>query len=255
MSKMAKPSDASDGPVSPRIVLSKPTAEAAAKYNLQSMAEADADATDAAPNLATNWSSAAVRRERMSEQRKTGASVLQDSGRSRVMSWRERNQSIATISSMTSSATTTSSISSASSATSSIYSTASAPAALTRKDFSTRNRTRAVVLAWTRSRSARKQHRRRRKSTQSTWLASLEVAMQKRRTRSTKRPLLFGLESLAELRQSLARNWEHQLPAMKAADSPVWCQIATASRTAPHHSAFPALPRRVNALASSCSRR
>lgn len=149
MSKMAKPSDAPDSLASPQIVLSKPTAEAAARYSLQTMADSNPDGvktTDdvggSASTPAANWNSAAPRRERMTEQRRTGGSVLQDSGRSRVMSWRERNQSAATLSSLSSSITTTSSHSSASSATSSIYSTASAPAALPRKDFSSRNRTR-----------------------------------------------------------------------------------------------------------------
>lgn len=164
MSKMAKPSDAFDGLASPQITLSKPTAEAAARYSLQGLAQTEAQSGQAPlstglPALrgskageevnevlsstpAANWSSAAMRRERMSEQRKTGGSVLQDSGRSRVMSWRERNQSAATLSSLASSATSTSSHSSVTSATWSIYSTASAPAALTRKDFSARNRTR-----------------------------------------------------------------------------------------------------------------
>ncbi|SNX81652.1 uncharacterized protein MEPE_00357 [Melanopsichium pennsylvanicum] len=147
MSKMTKPSDAIDGLTSPQITLSKPTAEAAARYSLQSMNETDGDATQLSSTTstatpATNWTSAAMRRDRMSEHRKTGASVLQDSGRSRVMSWRERNQSVATLSSLASSVTTTSSFGSNSSATSSIYSTASAPAAVQRKDFSARNRTR-----------------------------------------------------------------------------------------------------------------
>ncbi|SJX60375.1 uncharacterized protein SRS1_11689 [Sporisorium reilianum f. sp. reilianum] len=163
MSKMAKPSDASDGMMAPQITLSKPTAEAAARYSLQGLAQTEAHSGQApvptglpavrglkpseevndAATPAANWSSAAMRRERMSEQRgKTGGSVLQDSGRSRVMSWRERNQSAATLSSLASSGTSTSSHSSVTSATSSIYSTASAPAALTRKDFSSRNRTR-----------------------------------------------------------------------------------------------------------------
>ncbi|SPO20914.1 uncharacterized protein UTRI_00391 [Ustilago trichophora] len=152
MSKMAKPSDASDCPTSPQITLSKPTAEAAARYSLQNLTDADGEAGlpaargvkagEDANGAATNWSSAAMRRERMSEQRKTSASALQDSGRSRVMSWRERNQSAATLSSLSSLVTTASSHSSMSSATSSIYSTASAPAALPRKDFSSRNRTR-----------------------------------------------------------------------------------------------------------------
>ncbi|SPO20000.1 uncharacterized protein UTRI_00391_B [Ustilago trichophora] len=152
MSKMAKPSDATDSPTSPQIILSKPTAEAAARYSLQNLADTDGEsgqpaarsikAGEDANGAATNWSSAAMRRERMSEQRKTGASALQDSGKSRVMSWRERNQSAATLSSLSSLVTTASSHSSISSATSSIYSTASAPAALPRKDFSSRNRTR-----------------------------------------------------------------------------------------------------------------
>ena len=162
MSKMAKPSDAIDGLTSPQITLSRPTAEAAARYNLQGLAQSDAQtasatapstalapseaastsAAAAAAAAAANWSSAAMRRERMSEQRKTGVSALQDSGRSKVMSWRDRNQSAATLSSVVSSASSVSSHSSLTSATSSIYSTASAPAALTRKDFSARNRTR-----------------------------------------------------------------------------------------------------------------
>ncbi|KAJ9476815.1 Serine/threonine-protein kinase KSP1 [Pseudozyma hubeiensis] len=148
MSKMAKPSDAVDGVASPQVTLSKPTAEAAARFNLQGLTDAEAESAmargakpaDDAP--AANWSSAAVRRERMGEHRKTGVAPLADPGRSKVMSWRERNQSAATLSSLASSATSTSSHSSLTSATSSIYSTASAPAALTRKDFSSRNRTR-----------------------------------------------------------------------------------------------------------------
>lgn len=154
MSKMVKPAEGTDSALSPKIVLSKPTAEAAARYSLQTKTVADGETAQpvssglaAARSLkpaedAANWSSAALRRERMSEQRKTGASVLEDSGRSRVMSWRERNQSVATISSAASVVTTASSQSSTSSATSSIYSTASAPAAMLRKDFASRNRTR-----------------------------------------------------------------------------------------------------------------
>lgn len=149
MSKMTKPSDSIDVLVSPQITLSKPTAEAAARFNLQGLVDAEVEsanmrvAKSGDDGLAANWSSAAMRRERMSEQRKTGVAALQDSGRSRVMSWRERNQSAATLSSVASSAATSiSSHSSITSATSSIYSTASAPAALTRKDFSSRNRTR-----------------------------------------------------------------------------------------------------------------
>ncbi len=156
MSKMAKPSEAADAAISPQIVLSRPTAETVARYSQQNLVDGAAEGSATARSVRpgeeagvagasaapTNWSSAAVRRERMSEQRKTGGPLLQDSGRTRVMSWRERNPSVATFSSMASSVTTASSHSSVSSATSSIYSTASAPAALPRKDFSARNRTR-----------------------------------------------------------------------------------------------------------------
>ncbi|SYW79131.1 uncharacterized protein UBRO2_02815 [Ustilago bromivora] len=149
MSKMAKASDAADSLASPQIVLSKPTAEAAARYSLQTMADGNSEAHKATDDAsafpatsAANWNSAALRRERMTELRKAGAGVLQDSGKSRVMSWREQNRSAATLSSLSSSVTTASSHSSTSSATSSIYSTASAPAALPRKDVSARNRTR-----------------------------------------------------------------------------------------------------------------
>uniref|UniRef100_V5GVM4 Protein kinase n=2 Tax=Kalmanozyma brasiliensis (strain GHG001) TaxID=1365824 RepID=V5GVM4_KALBG len=163
MSKMTKPSDVVDGLSPPQITLSRPTAEAAARYSLQGLAQVDAelpqmasstglpaarstrttdDVAGAASTPAANWDSAAARRDRMSEQRKTGGTLLADADRSRVMSWRDRNQSAATLSSLTSSVTSVSSHSSLTSATSSIYSTASAPAALTRKDFSARNRTR-----------------------------------------------------------------------------------------------------------------
>ncbi len=104
MSKMAKPSEAADATISPQIVLSRPTAETVARYSQQNLVDGAAEgsatarsvrpgeeASVASANAATtNWSSAAVRRERMSEQRKTGGPLLQDSGRTRVMSWRER---------------------------------------------------------------------------------------------------------------------------------------------------------------------
>lgn len=166
MSKMTKPSDTAEGPTSLQVVLSKPTAEAAARYNLQNPTDVEGDDAHTsttglaaariprsgeenatASTAGTNWSSSALRRERMVEQRKIGSSVLQDSGRSRIKSWRDGNQSAVTLSSLASSVTTTSSHSSVSSATSSIYSTASAPAALLRKDSSTRNRTRGSGFA------------------------------------------------------------------------------------------------------------
>lgn len=94
----------------------------------------------------SKWDSAASRRERMSAQRSNGSTglggpTLQDSGRSKPISWRERNQSTNTISSIAST-NTLSSISSFSSD-GSTYSTASAPAALARKsESSSRHRSR-----------------------------------------------------------------------------------------------------------------
>ncbi|PWZ02684.1 LOW QUALITY PROTEIN: hypothetical protein BCV70DRAFT_224390 [Testicularia cyperi] len=179
MSKMTKPSDGVDeAGTPPQITLSRPTAEAAARYSKQALA---LEANNAAPAMASpalggpaesvatvfgparrtsvtdssspvspsaaNWNSAALRRERMNEQRKAASGVTpvwsgSDSDRSRVLSWRERNQSTATFSSFASSTNSVSSQSTSWSTTSSIYSTSSAPAALARKDFSRRNGTR-----------------------------------------------------------------------------------------------------------------
>ncbi|KAN0063023.1 hypothetical protein ACQY0O_004186 [Thecaphora frezii] len=93
-----------------------------------------------------NWSSAAQRRERISERKSTAAGpVPQDSGRSKPMSWRDRNPSTTTFSSMTSNSTL-SSLSSMLSESSSVYSTASAPAALPKRDPSLRSRSRTGGL-------------------------------------------------------------------------------------------------------------
>ncbi|EPQ28843.1 uncharacterized protein PFL1_03646 [Pseudozyma flocculosa PF-1] len=174
MSKMSgKQADAEDARSAavPSVSLSPPTAAAAAKFNLQVLSpvqRADLGAADAAANTATslvngrastdraslaetastvssNWSSAAQRRERINERKAGAAPTLQDSGRSKPMSWRERNPSTTTFSSLASNSTV-SSRSSVSSESSSVYSTASAPAALTKRDPSLRSRSRASGL-------------------------------------------------------------------------------------------------------------
>ena len=99
----------------------------------------------ASDGASSNWASSALRRERINERKSGAVSLLQDSGRVRPVSWRERNQSTATFSSLASN-TTMSSFSSASSETSSIYSTSSAPAAMTKRDPSLRSRTRGAGL-------------------------------------------------------------------------------------------------------------
>ncbi|PWN50260.1 hypothetical protein IE53DRAFT_103936 [Violaceomyces palustris] len=103
---------------------------------------AESSGSAAGSSSASNWVSAATRRERMIADRKNaGGLTLQDSGRTKPTSWRERNHSTATFDSIS----TVSSISTSSSDASSLYSTASAPAALPRKDSHSRSRSKGLL--------------------------------------------------------------------------------------------------------------